>query len=62
VNSRLQNNLNLHNGERNSGYALSLSIGITHYDPERPVTPEKLLFQGDKLMYEQKIRKKKILR
>jgi diguanylate cyclase (GGDEF)-like protein/PAS domain S-box-containing protein len=59
VNSRLQNNLNLHNGKKNRGYTLSLSIGITHYDPARPVTTEELLLQGDKLMYEQKIRKKK---
>ena len=62
VNSRLQNNLDLHNGKRNSRYTLSLSIGITHYEPARPVTPEELLFQADKLMYEQKIKKKKVLR
>ena len=58
VNSRLQNNLDISNNKKNK-YTLSLSIGITHYDPEHPVTLEELLFQGDKLMYEQKIRKKK---
>jgi diguanylate cyclase (GGDEF)-like protein/PAS domain S-box-containing protein len=59
VNSRLQSNLDLCNGKKDSRYALSLSIGITNYDPARPVTLEELLFQGDKLMYEQKVRKKK---
>jgi diguanylate cyclase (GGDEF)-like protein len=59
VNSRLQNNLDLRNGKKDSRYSLSLSIGVAHYDPARPVTPEELLLQGDKLMYEQKIRKKK---
>jgi diguanylate cyclase (GGDEF)-like protein/PAS domain S-box-containing protein len=62
VNLRLQNNLDLHNEKKNGKYTLSLSIGITHYDPARPVTPEELLFQSDKLMYEQKIKKKKVLR
>lgn len=57
VSSRLQNNLNRNNSKRNK-YALSLSVGITHYDPERPVTLEGLLLQGDKLMYEQKLKKK----
>ncbi len=58
VNSRLQKNLDLSN-KNNKKYTLSLSIGITPYDPEYPVTLEELLFQGDKLMYDQKIRKKK---
>ena len=56
--SRLQNNLNQYN-EKNSRYVLSLSVGITSYDPSSPVTLEELLSQGDKLMYGQKIRKKK---
>ena len=56
--SRLQNNLNQYN-EKNSKYVLSLSVGITSYDPSSPVTLEELLSQGDKLMYGQKIRKKK---
>ena len=60
VNLRLQNNLDSNNNKRNK-YTLSLSIGITHYDPEHPVTLEELLFQGDKLMYEQKLKKKKSL-
>ncbi len=58
VNSRLQNNLDISNSKKNK-YTLSLSIGIAHYDPQHPVTLEELLIQGDKLMYEQKIRKKK---
>ena len=58
VSSRLQNNIDLHNGKKNSRYTLSLSIGITYYDPAHPVTPEDLLFQGDKLMYQHKIGKK----
>lgn len=40
-------------------YALSLSVGVASYDPAHPVTIDKLLAQGDTLMYEEK-RKRKI--
>lgn len=57
--TRLENNLADFNEKKDLNYTLSISIGITHYDPAHPVSVEELLSQGDKLMYEQKLRKKK---
>lgn len=57
--TRLENNLADFNKKKKPNYTLSVSIGITHYDPAHPVSVEELLSQGDKLMYEQKLRKKK---
>lgn len=57
--TRLENNLADFNEKKNLNYMLSISIGITHYDPAHPVSVEELLSQGDKLMYEQKLRKNK---
>lgn len=57
--TRLENNLADFNEKKSRNYTLSISIGITHYDPERPVTVEELLSQGDKLMYKEKLKKKK---
>lgn len=58
--SRLQENLNACNLQANRQYALSISFGITRYDPQNPCSLEELLERGDKVMYEQK--KKKRLR
>ena len=57
--TRLDRNLRDYNAKKIHNYSLSLSIGITHYDPAHPVSVEELLSQGDKLMYEQKLGKKK---
>jgi diguanylate cyclase (GGDEF)-like protein/PAS domain S-box-containing protein len=57
--TRLDRNLREYNAKKIHAYSLSLSIGITHYDPAHPVSVEDLLSQGDKLMYEQKLAKKK---
>ena len=35
-------------------YQLSLSVGISHYDPGHPVSLDELMAQADTLMYEQK--------
>ncbi len=56
--SRLQKNLAARNAGKNRPYALSLSIGITHYRPEDPCNIDELLEKADKLMYEQKRMKK----
>lgn len=56
--SRLQENLAACNAGKNRPYALSLSIGITHYRPEDPCNIDELLEKADKLMYEQKRMKK----
>ncbi len=55
---RLQRNLDGHNREANRPYGLSVSFGITVYDPEAPCTLEELLERGDRLMYEQKQKRK----
>lgn len=54
ISSRLQKSLEFHNAERNHSYKLSLSFGIAYYDPENPCSIDRLLIQGDELMYEQK--------
>ena len=56
---RLKKSLEIYNSERKHEYRLSLSIGVTYYDPENPFSIEELLIQADKLMYEHKKNKKK---
>jgi len=55
---RLQQHLHRHNSEVERPYELSISFGITVYDPEVPCTLEELLERGDRLMYEQKQQRK----
>ncbi len=57
--TRLKNNLVNFNKKKSHNYTLSISIGIAHYDPAHTVSVEELLNQGDRLMYEDKLRKKK---
>ena len=57
--SRLQGNIELHNKEAGRRFKISISLGIVHYNPERPSSLDGLLEQADKLMYEQKREKKK---
>jgi len=57
--ARFDNNLRDYNAKKLHKHTLSLSVGITHYDPAHPVTLEELLSQGDKMMYQQKLAKKK---
>ncbi|MBI5640629.1 MAG: GGDEF domain-containing protein [Nitrospirae bacterium] len=57
VSKRLQKNLDIRNELKKIGYTLSLSIGIAHYDPEKPCTIDELLAQADRAMYEQKKKK-----
>ncbi len=54
IKDRLRKNLHAHNIESERPYRLSLSFGITVYDPDNPCTLEELLERGDRLMYEQK--------
>jgi diguanylate cyclase (GGDEF)-like protein/PAS domain S-box-containing protein len=58
--SRLKENIDIYNAERGRPYKLMLSIGVSSYDPENPCSVEELLTRADKLMYEEKQRKKKI--
>jgi diguanylate cyclase (GGDEF)-like protein/PAS domain S-box-containing protein len=59
IKSRLQKNLEIHNGKKGLRYKLSLSVGIASYDPEKSSSIDELLAQGDTLMYEQKRQQKK---
>lgn len=52
--SRLQEALHAYNSEDTRPFKLSISFGLTHYDPENPCTLEELLENGDRLMYEHK--------
>ncbi len=57
--ARLQRSLEKYNSRMNRSYNLSFSSGIAFYDPANPCSVDELLLQGDKLMYEEKKRKKK---
>lgn len=54
---RLQKNLDRYNSEKKGAYKLSLSAGISFYDPENPRNIDELLREADKMMYEQKKRR-----
>jgi len=56
--SRLKANLDTHNSKTKRTYELSLSIGTAFYNPEHPCTIDELLSKADKLMYEEKKKKK----
>ncbi len=58
ISVRLQENLATYNSEESRPYKLSISFGLTRYDPEKPCSLEELLERGDNLMYEQKLGKK----
>ena len=53
---RLKENLKAHNIKANIPYGLSLSHGITHFDPEHACSIDELISNADKMMYEQKKR------
>jgi diguanylate cyclase (GGDEF)-like protein/PAS domain S-box-containing protein len=57
ITSRLQKAIEIHNSKGNRKYKLSVSIGVTYYDPEYPCSIDELLLKVDKLMYEQKRQK-----
>ena len=56
--NRLKANVETHNDKSSRSYALSFSVGVTHYDPGAPCSIDELLSRADALMYEQKKRKK----
>jgi diguanylate cyclase (GGDEF)-like protein len=49
--SRIKEHINSYNVNSGKPYHLSLSIGISRYDPEHPCVLEKLLSNADKMMY-----------
>jgi len=52
---RLQKALETFNAENLRGYALSMSVGISFYDPNRPSSIDDLLSAADRSMYERKM-------
>jgi diguanylate cyclase (GGDEF)-like protein/PAS domain S-box-containing protein len=59
--ARLQFLTDIRNNQENRKYRLSISIGCSYYDPEHPCTIDDLIVRADKLMYEQKQKKKSLL-
>ena len=56
--ARLDKNINAHNAQSNSGYALSLSPGLIPIDPNSTQSIQALLSQADAAMYSHRQRKK----
>lgn len=57
IKERLQTNLNRYN-QTNSNFTLSLSVGMTTFDPQLEISLEDLLAQADQDLYNQKHKKK----
>lgn len=55
---RLQENVQQHNSKRDLSNRLSISMGLVCYDSESSSSVDDLVAQADRLMYEQKGRKK----
>jgi diguanylate cyclase (GGDEF)-like protein/PAS domain S-box-containing protein len=55
--SRLKRNIEMFNESKENPFQLSVSIGVSHYDPVHPCTIDELLVRADKIMYEEKRRK-----
>ena len=51
---RIQSRVSSFNRIKDFPFSLSLSLGISYFDPEHPSSIEELLVRADKLMYEQK--------
>lgn len=54
ISKRLEENLNQLNSDNNREYNIAISVGIAHYDPEKPCSINELLERGDHLMYQNK--------
>jgi GGDEF domain-containing protein len=56
--ARLQNRVDSFNNEENRRYKISVSIGVSFYNPQNPCSLDELISRADKLMYEHKRSKK----
>lgn len=56
---RLVHNIAVFNNSGKRRYELSVSVGISVYDPRTPSSIDDLVMKADKAMYEQKARKRK---
>ena len=59
--TRLYENIRDYNAKVSQDYVLSISVGAARFDPEYPISIDKLLSKADALMYAQKRRAKEIL-
>lgn len=59
ITDRLQKNIERHNQTTHGGHSLSLSFGISYFDPENDDSLDRVLSRADKLMLEQKVLKRK---
>jgi diguanylate cyclase (GGDEF)-like protein/PAS domain S-box-containing protein len=55
---RLREKVAARNARPGQEYAVSFSLGVTRYDPDKPLTLAELLTQADRKMYEDKSSKK----
>jgi PleD family two-component response regulator len=54
----LHNQLEALNNKENRKFRISVSVGCAYYDPEKPTSIDELIAHADKLMYEEKKKKK----
>ena len=59
VTARFQEQVRAHNAKNGRAYSLSISAGLSWYDPGAPCSMDDLLKRAEKLMYEDKALKKK---
>lgn len=59
IGNRLEDAVNNLNEEAENPFKLSISIGISKYDPIHPITEDKLIAKADKKMYYMKKQRKK---
>jgi len=52
--SRLQEQIDIHNAYKNRDYTISLSVGSACSDPEKHYSIDELMSRADQLMYDQK--------
>jgi diguanylate cyclase (GGDEF)-like protein/PAS domain S-box-containing protein len=57
---RLRKNIENHNLTKKRHYTLSMSFGVSYYDPATPCSVDELVAHADKMMYEQKRLKKRL--
>ncbi len=56
---RVRERIKEHNEHSSDPYEISMSVGVSLYDPSHPCTIEELLDRADRLMYQEKRTKKK---
>jgi len=58
VRNRLEKRLVEYNARREGSFRLAVSVGLTIFDPAKPVTVDELIHQADERMYQEKMRRK----